>query len=112
MDAAIIHQIQPQRAKARNAVHRYRVRRSGPGNQHWGRRRRAARQCEREVSGIMADETPGSITLRAAGGREETLLRSDLKNLRSSGLSIMPEGFEKSFQPQDMADLLALLQGR
>lgn len=67
---------------------------------------------EREISGIMADETPGSITLRGASAREETLLRSDLKNLRSSGLSLMPEGFEQMFQPQDMADLIAVLQGK
>jgi putative heme-binding domain-containing protein len=65
---------------------------------------------EREVGGIMAEETPNSITLRGQNGREETLLRSDIKDLRSSGLSLMPEGFETAIKPQDMADLLALLQ--
>jgi putative heme-binding domain-containing protein len=63
----------------------------------------------REASGVIVSETANGITLRAAEGREETLLRADLKELASSGLSLMPEGFEKAFKPQDMADLLALL---
>jgi putative membrane-bound dehydrogenase-like protein len=65
---------------------------------------------DREVSGIMAEETPNSVTLRSQDGREETLLRSDIKDLRSSGLSLMPEGFENALRPQDMADLIAALQ--
>jgi putative heme-binding domain-containing protein len=65
-----------------------------------------------EVSGIMAEETPNSITLRGQDGREQTLLRSDIKELRSSGLSLMPEGLEAALQPQDMADLIAALQGK
>jgi putative heme-binding domain-containing protein len=66
---------------------------------------------EREVTGIMVEEMPGGITLRGPDGREQTLLRSDIKNLRSSGLSLMPEGFEIALKPQDMADLIAALQG-
>jgi putative membrane-bound dehydrogenase-like protein len=67
---------------------------------------------DRELSGIMAEETPNSVTLRGQDGREETLLRADLKELRSSGLSLMPEGLESALRPQDMADLLAALQGK
>jgi len=67
---------------------------------------------DRELSGIMSAETRNSITLRAADGREETLLRSELKELTSSGLSLMPEGFEKALQPQDLADLLAAVLAR
>jgi putative heme-binding domain-containing protein len=66
----------------------------------------------REVSGIIAAETAGSITLRAPGGREETLLRTELGSFTGSGLSLMPEGLEKGLAPQDMADLLAALAGR
>jgi len=60
-----------------------------------------------ELSGIITAETPNSITLRATGGAEETLLRGDIQELSSSGLSIMPEGFEKGLTPQDIADLIA-----
>ena len=60
----------------------------------------------REVYGTIASETANSISLRLAGGLEETLLRRDLKELRSSGLSLMPEGFEKLLSAQDLADLI------
>ncbi len=64
---------------------------------------------DREINGIIAAETPNSITLRTAGGTEEVILRSDLKELTSSSLSLMPEGFEKTLTPQDLADLIAYI---
>jgi len=64
----------------------------------------------RELTGLISAETPNSITLRSQGGVEEVLLRSDITEMRSSGLSLMPEGLEKAFKPQDMADLLAFLR--
>jgi putative heme-binding domain-containing protein len=63
-----------------------------------------------ELSGIIAAETPSSITLRAANGLEEVILRDDLVELTGSGLSLMPEGFEKILKPQDLADLIAFLK--
>jgi putative heme-binding domain-containing protein len=54
-------------------------------------------------------ETPNSITLRTAGGTEEVILRNDLKELAGSSLSLMPEGFEKTLTPQDLADLIAYI---
>jgi putative heme-binding domain-containing protein len=64
---------------------------------------------DREVGGIIVTETASGITLRSGDGREETLLRADLKELTSSGLSLMPEGFEQVLRPQDMADLITAL---
>jgi len=64
---------------------------------------------EREVSGIIVAEGPTSITLRSATG-EETVLRRDLQRLTSSGLSLMPEGFEKVLSPQDLADVIAFIR--
>jgi putative membrane-bound dehydrogenase-like protein len=61
----------------------------------------------RELSGILVAETPNSITLRMAGGGEEQLLRSNLKEFTGSGRSLMPEGFENAFKPQDLADVIA-----
>jgi putative membrane-bound dehydrogenase-like protein len=63
----------------------------------------------REISGIIVTEMANSITLRSAGGIEETILRTDLKELSSSSLSLMPEGLEAALPPQAMADLLAYL---
>src|SRR5262249_39982702 len=69
----------------------------------------AVTKSDRELSRIIAAETPNSVTLRTAGGTEETILRSDLKELTASGLSLMPEGFEKTLKPQDLADLISFI---
>jgi putative membrane-bound dehydrogenase-like protein len=63
----------------------------------------------REPSGIIVAETGNSITLRSQNS-EETILRSDLESLTSSGLSLMPEGFEKSLTQQNLADIMAFLK--
>jgi putative membrane-bound dehydrogenase-like protein len=63
----------------------------------------------RELTGVIGAETPNSITLRMPGGIEEVILRSDLKELKSNKLSLMPEGFEAAIKQQDMADLIAYI---
>jgi putative heme-binding domain-containing protein len=65
-----------------------------------------------EVSGIIIAETPTTLTLRAPNRADETLLRGELKELSTSGLSIMPEGFEAAFTPQQLADLIAFVLGK
>jgi putative heme-binding domain-containing protein len=72
----------------------------------------AVTKSDRDVSGIIATETPNSITLRNAGGTDETILRTDIKELTSSRLSFMPEGFETTLTPQDMADLISWIRTR
>jgi len=44
----------------------------------------------RELSGIIVAETSNNITLLSQNS-EETILRSDIESLTSSGLSLMPE---------------------
>jgi putative membrane-bound dehydrogenase-like protein len=67
----------------------------------------AVTRDERELSGILASESANSIVLRMAGGAEEQILRTDLKQLSSSGRSLMPEGFEAGLSRQDLADLIS-----
>ena len=67
----------------------------------------ATTKNDRELSGIIAAETPNSLTLRAVGGIEETILRADLRELVASGVSLMPEGFENVLKAQDLADLIS-----
>ena len=64
---------------------------------------------DRVLNGVVAAETPTSITLRRADGNEDTILRSNISSLRSTGLSLMPEGLEKQVNRQDLADLFELL---
>ena len=62
--------------------------------------------------GIIANETPGAITLR--GGSEEgdeTVLRKNIAEIRASSVSLMPEELEKSLSKQDLADVIAYLRG-
>jgi putative membrane-bound dehydrogenase-like protein len=66
----------------------------------------------RTLSGLIAAETPVSVTLRQAQGIEETILRRDLVSLTASPLSLMPQELEKGLSLQDLADLLAYLKGQ
>jgi putative heme-binding domain-containing protein len=65
----------------------------------------------RTLSGLIAAETPVSVTLRQAQGVEETILRHDITSLTASALSLMPQELEKGLSRQDLADLLAYLKG-
>lgn len=64
------------------------------------------------LSGLVTAETANNLVLRLAGGAEQAVLRSDLATLEVQPLSLMPAGFESALSPQDMADLLAWLQGK
>ncbi len=61
------------------------------------------------VSGMITAETATSITLRRPDGTSATLLRVNIEELRSTGMSFMPEGLEKSINHQEMADLITYL---
>ncbi len=61
-------------------------------------------------SGLIAAETASSITLRRDKNVEKTILKSEIDEISSSEKSLMPEGFEKTIPPQEMADLLAFLK--
>lgn len=63
----------------------------------------------RSLTGMLAAETATSVTLRRAEGAEDTVLRSDIEELRSLRQSVMPEGLEKQIDRQQMADLIAYL---
>ncbi|WP_417396349.1 PVC-type heme-binding CxxCH protein [Gimesia chilikensis] len=61
------------------------------------------------LSGMIADESVNSITVRKPDGTSTTVLRINIEEIRSSGLSFMPEGLEKQLDQRAMADLLAYL---
>lgn len=64
----------------------------------------------RVLSGMIAAETATSITLRRAENKGETILRIDIDEMRSTGLSLMPEGMEKEINQQALADLIEYLK--
>ncbi len=61
-------------------------------------------------SGIIANDTASSMTLRMMGGIEKTLQRSEIKGSSSTGQSLMPEGLETGMSVADMADLLSFIE--
>ena len=62
------------------------------------------------LSGIIADETPTSITVRNQT-EETTIPRTDIASITASTASAMPAGLEAQIDEQQMADLLAFLKG-
>jgi putative membrane-bound dehydrogenase-like protein len=66
-------------------------------------------QSGRTFTGILSQQTATSITLRRDKGAEDTILRSHIDEITSTGKSLMPEGLEKQVSKQDMADLLYFL---
>jgi putative membrane-bound dehydrogenase-like protein len=63
----------------------------------------------RTLTGMIAAETATSVTLKRAEGATDTVLRINIEELRSTGLSLMPEGMEKQLDQQTMADLIAYI---
>jgi putative membrane-bound dehydrogenase-like protein len=66
----------------------------------------------RSLTGLLASDTPTSVTLRAAQGVEETILRANIAKLTSSSTSLMPNELEKTMTRQELADLMAFLKGQ
>lgn len=64
----------------------------------------------RTVTGLIAEEAASNLTLLAAEGKRETVLRSEIEQIRSTGKSLMPEGFEQNASPEDVNNLWAWLR--
>ncbi|MFN7926265.1 MAG: c-type cytochrome [Bryobacteraceae bacterium] len=65
----------------------------------------------RMYDGVLANETPGAVTLRGGSEEDVTILRQNIAEIRSSNISLMPEDLEKNLKKQDIADLIAYLRG-
>jgi putative heme-binding domain-containing protein len=64
----------------------------------------------RVLTGMIAAETDAGLTLRRAENREDTILRSEIDEITSSGKSLMPEGLEQKISLEEMADLIGFLR--
>lgn len=63
----------------------------------------------RTQTGMIRNESATSLTLLRADNQSDSLLRTEIEEIRSSGMSLMPEGLEKQFDSQGLADLIAYL---
>lgn len=60
--------------------------------------------------GILAGETATSVSLKKPGGAVESVLRSEIEELKFTGKSLMPEGFDRLMKPDELASLIAFLK--
>jgi putative heme-binding domain-containing protein len=61
-------------------------------------------------TGLLLSESPTSITLKQAEGKEQIVLRRDVEQLQAMPVSMMPDDMSKIVSPGDLADLLAWLR--
>ena len=62
------------------------------------------------VSGLIVEENATTVTLKAPGDKQNVLRRDEIAALRSTGVSLMPEGLERDMTLQQMADLVGYLK--
>lgn len=60
-------------------------------------------------TGIIEGETSTTVELLLADGKKKSILRSEIETMQNSGLSLMPQGLEKSIPPSDMCDLIEFI---
>src|SRR6185436_11041305 len=64
---------------------------------------------DRSMLGIIKTENSSGISLIMGGGQTENLPRAEIKEIRASTLSLMPEGLKQAIAVKEMADLVAFL---
>ncbi len=62
------------------------------------------------IDGIITEETSNQITLMQPERKVIPVLRSDIDEIQSRGVSLMPEGLEKKINHQQMADLISFIK--
>jgi putative membrane-bound dehydrogenase-like protein len=70
----------------------------------------AATHDGRIYSGIIAQEDANAVVLQAADGKRVTIARHQLEDLRSTGVSLMPEGLARELTPSALRDLWAFIK--
>ncbi len=63
----------------------------------------------RSLTGLLVEDSPTRVVLKIQGGKQEVIPRDEIETLETSKLGLMPEDVEKQLQPQEIADLFALL---
>jgi putative heme-binding domain-containing protein len=64
----------------------------------------------RVLTGTIAEEAGASITLAQADGKRAVVNRADIDELRNTGLSLMPEGYQQELDPAMLRDLVEFLR--
>jgi putative heme-binding domain-containing protein len=69
------------------------------------------RTSDREIiTGVMANQSATAVMLRRRKGAQDTVLRSNILELRALTVSAMPENLEEGITVQQMSDVLEFLK--
>jgi len=63
------------------------------------------------LTGALIENNEEQITLQLAGGERSVIDRDELELFQTTGVSLMPDGMERSISPEQMRDLLGYLKG-
>jgi putative heme-binding domain-containing protein len=66
----------------------------------------------RVLTGLLAEQTPGQLTLVDAKNERTTLSRGRVESMEESPVSLMPEDLLRNLKPQQVRDLFAYLQSK
>jgi putative heme-binding domain-containing protein len=64
----------------------------------------------RVVSGIIAEESASAIVVKRSEGATDVITREQIEQVKSTGVSLMPEGLEKGLTVGEIADLIAFVR--
>ena len=62
------------------------------------------------ISGLVTRETADTITIRIDATREVTVDTTEIEERTAATVSIMPDGLDKQFSDQELADVVAFLK--
>lgn len=62
------------------------------------------------VTGVLLEESANAIIIGTVDGARQTVLRMDVDEIWSQGVSLMPEGLFDDLMVEDVADLLAYIE--
>jgi putative membrane-bound dehydrogenase-like protein len=63
----------------------------------------------RILSGLLVEDGNERVLLKLQGAQVETIQRSQIEQIKTSELSLMPDSFDTQLAPQEIADLCAFL---
>lgn len=69
-------------------------------------------QDGRVLTGLLVDQSPGSVTLADAKDHRTVIARDEIEQIKASPTSLMPEGLTKKLSPQQLRDLFGYLQSK
>lgn len=62
------------------------------------------------VDGLMEEASQDYVVLRLQNGTRTTIAREEIQDLKATGVSLMPVGFEAQLSPESMNDVIAYIK--